>query len=302
MLHLMLANDASGFACGEVHGLFRPIRLEQLNRRCSCGYTECKIWPPVHASGEHLLYPSLFDKHPNIDFIVDSSKQPFWVLSQHRYLRERDIPFCDILVWKTPLELAESFRKRGRSDWLRVWLSTYRNLLTMFPNIRGVKYRDLLTKEHALRDACHRLGIPYFNGKENYWNRTYCLLGGSRTARSHLHRATGDDSTHQGTSGINTPYQTLTYTPVVDRALQMEVQRELDSNTLAGHIERLLSYIDVSNKAYDYTEFRQRANGVSLNRATIFLKRAKYQLRVVHCRYKFRNVPYFSPTPQSNAR
>ena len=102
--HLMLANDPAGFACGEVHGLFRPHVDGHVNRICSCGDPQCQLWPQVLARGEEELYASIFSLRPEVRLIVDSSKQPFWIRTQNRRLARANIRYDNILIWKTPLE------------------------------------------------------------------------------------------------------------------------------------------------------------------------------------------------------
>src|SRR6266498_3705998 len=75
--HLMLANDPKGFALGEIRSVFHPQRPDQINSVCGCGDPACTLWQQIRRNGENHVYETVFDLHPEVEFIVDSSKIPF---------------------------------------------------------------------------------------------------------------------------------------------------------------------------------------------------------------------------------
>ncbi len=64
---------------------------------------------------------------PEVEFIVDSSKDPFWIRSQSENLRRKGIQAKNILIWKTPLEFAYSCQRRDHfEDWDGRWIDYHR--------------------------------------------------------------------------------------------------------------------------------------------------------------------------------
>ncbi len=130
LFDLTLGNDVHGFSCREVSAYFRPFRPHHVAPVCGCGDPQCGLWREIKAGGEEQLYQTILDRLPNVEFIVDSSKDPLWIRSQVRNLARQRIETKHILIWKTPLEMAASWAKRGHSaSWERAWVS-YHQLCT----------------------------------------------------------------------------------------------------------------------------------------------------------------------------
>lgn len=293
--HLMLANDPHGFACGEVHGLFRPHKNSHVERECVCGYNPCRTWPKILEKGEAHLYQSIFALHPETEFIVESSKQPFWIRAQNENLRRQNVAFHNILIWKTPLDFASSKQRRGQPNWDGIWLHTHRLYLSFMSGIRAVRYEDMAKDHDALRRVCEYVDIPYFPGKENFWEKQHCVLGGSKTAKSHLVAKEEAAALHQSESlQQKIPHRTVDYVPVEDAALQRQVERRLAEEPLFAKLEQLLNYADISNAGYDPAEFQALAGDIAVPWHVVLLKQAKYELRMLQGRIRYRNAPRFA--------
>lgn len=188
MLDMILANDPGGFSCGEVHAIFRPTRPHHLHINCGCMRPDCDLWPQIHANGEKNLYQSIFDLRPETNFIVDSSKMLTWQYDQYRYLRSKPYDIYNILLWKTPEEYAYSCWKRKKLfRWKLHYYNYYRDFSNIFENWVSVSYTDLVTRPNlTIHKVCEAIGIPYFEGKQNYWENTRHTLFGNDSAIIHL--------------------------------------------------------------------------------------------------------------------
>jgi hypothetical protein len=293
--HMQLANDPRGFACGEAHGLFRPHKANHVNRDCTCGFDYCKVWPrvlPCKASG---LYRGIFDLFPDVDFVVDSSKQPFWILYQHKNLQRQGIEYSNILIWKTPLEFADSMKRKQESGWADIWLKLHRLYLTEIPGLRTVKYQDLVAKSDTLQLVCESLGIPFFAGKEQYWTKQHCVLGGSKTAKYHLYDGARSTDLYNQSPGMTKEigHRKIDYVPVIEERLQSEVEAVLAADSRFAAVTRVLEYCDVSNKDFDEAVRRDMAKEIRVPRLIVDLKRLKYYLRSAIGGLRYRNVPRF---------
>lgn len=193
--HLTLANDPKGFGIGEVKHLFRPTK-ERFTRPtwvCGCGDPNCTLWTRVKDNGEAHLYETIFEIHPEVDFIVDASKNVVWIDDQTNNLSRQGIEVGNVVIWKTLLEYAHSLQKRNRLDAkdgaeLANWARYHRNFYSFVADFRAVKYADYAHDQTTVLEAtCDYFGIPYFEGKERYWEKTHHALGGNLSSRIHLY-------------------------------------------------------------------------------------------------------------------
>lgn len=184
---MILANDPKGFSCGEVDALFNPYRSHHINPLCGCGDRRCNLWQRVLSAGVKNVYNTIFDLFPNVKFIVDSSKNPYWISSQTKNLFNKGIEFKHILIWKTPLEIAYSYEKRGKKNWYKHWINYHRLYLTAIEYYRTVKYYELTNNYNVIKRLCDYIQIPYFSTKLNYWDKVQHTIFGNVSAKIHLH-------------------------------------------------------------------------------------------------------------------
>ncbi len=188
--HLTLANDPKGFAVGEVKSLFRPTRAHHRRsvRSCQCGDPSCDLWDRAEKNGMDRLYESIFDIHPEVDFIVDSNKDILWTQHHTSRLAKQGIEVKIILIWKTLIEYAHSLQKRSYplENDLPLWIRFHRNFYSFFNHFGALKYKNY-TENHktTLQETCNYLGIPYFEGKEQYWEKKHHSLRGNSSAKLH---------------------------------------------------------------------------------------------------------------------
>ncbi len=184
LLELILSNDPNGFSCGEVKDYFHPTESHHSKPMCSCGNPECTVWSDIKNNGEDNLYNSIFDMFPNVEFITDSSKDPFWIAKQTKILNTNGIKTKNILIWKTPHEIAESYYKRNRlGEWHKRWVNYHRLYYTMIKDWRSVKCHEFTQDMNVLKEVCGYVNIPYFDDKKEYRKKVSHTLFGNNSAR-----------------------------------------------------------------------------------------------------------------------
>lgn len=188
MLDMILGNAPNGFSCGEMGALFYPNRRHHLKHRCGCEDLACKVWETVRNAGPAGAHMALFEMFPEVDFLIDSTKNPLWIREQGNVLERSGIDVVHILIWKAPQEFEHSRHKRERSSgWQRAWLHYHRAYMGMVKGWRAVRYRDLVESPDALKASCNHLKIPWFEGKERYWDKRHHILFGNNSAKIHLY-------------------------------------------------------------------------------------------------------------------
>lgn len=190
MLDMMLSNSPEGFSAGEVYALFRPYRPInfELKPKCGCGNPDCDFWFKIRKAGEKHLYKAIFRQMPEVSFIVDSSKEPWWIKQQSEYLKSQGIDVFHILIWKEPAAFAYSMHKRVRKHWKKFWKNYHRLYFSFIKNYIVISYSDLVkSPEILLSDLCRKTGLVFHSGKEKYWNKKHHTLFGNKSAKIHLY-------------------------------------------------------------------------------------------------------------------
>ena len=163
LLDMILSNDEKGFSLGEINAIFRPYRLHHLQLRTEL--LSNKVWEKIILDGENKLLPNLFETYQNVDFFVDSSKDPFWIKNQNDILNAKNIKFYNLLIYKTPEELSHSFHKRGILSSLEKHIKSYYTMYYyLIQNFVSISYKDLTTSNYLIKKICDYLEINYFEG------------------------------------------------------------------------------------------------------------------------------------------
>jgi hypothetical protein len=281
---MMIGNDPSGFSCGEVNALFYPKKEHHLNPSCGCSSKDCSIWNKVRKGGKNRLYVTLFELMPQIKFIVDSSKDPFWIESQTNNLKTQGIGFKSLLIWKNPYELAYSFHKKDRSKWDQIWLNYHRTYTTLVENWRSVPYSELTNNPETLENVCRYLEIPYFENKKKFWEKSHHLLFGNNTARVHLYpdKNSNDIKLNKKPGKSNSKsdkkkFRSIYYERVDNKSLIEEVDKTIQANSVFKDVLDLLEMRSVNNeKRGGHTSVN-----IDLNPAELLLRRLISNLKKV---------------------
>jgi hypothetical protein len=262
--HLTLANDPAGFAAGEVFRLFHPMHIRHLpqNMRCGCDDNDCSHWERVKKVGRSHLFEKIFEINPGVEFIVDSSKNIVWINEQSNRLAKQGIDVYHVVIWKTLLEFAQSLQKRNRlqeGNGLTDWLRYHRTFYSFFPDWRSVQYLEYTQNQKVvLNSVCNYLGIPNFDGKDRFWEKSHHVLGGNPSARIHLFNK--DSSNYMDERQRATPlhgevmvdekkHRNVYYEKPDQEALQKYVHQLRNELPLIKQVEEMLNDFNVVNEA-----------------------------------------------------
>jgi hypothetical protein len=277
---MILANDPKGFSCGEVNALFNPYRPHHTNPHCGCGDIKCNLWQRIIKRGVKNLYKTIFNFFPDIEFIIDSSKNSLWMSYQTKNLLKQDIETEHLLIWKTPLEFAHSFKKRGKKQWHKEWINYHRFYITALKTWRAVKYHDLVNGSDTLKAVCRFSNIPFFSEKSSYWGKKHHTLFGNISAKIHLlprkpvnHESLvrqSNDVPLQDPSLIEAPYRKIYYKAVNDKILENAVKQQMASNK---NFEKMLELFKINDVSNDFTS----AHSYSYSSLRLFMLNFQFQ-------------------------
>ena len=240
---MTLGNDPLGFSLGEINAYFNPWREHHFHPRCSCGFPDCDLWVQWRGIPQEDIYKAVFERFPNLEFIVDSSKDPLWIQRQAASLSQQGLDARHILMWKTPLEFGHSFRKRNRiGSWYRHWINYHRLYMTLVPRWGSIQYRHYAEGQESLSQICGYLDIPYFRGKEKFWEKPHHLIFGNNSARVHLGTDNKASRTHDEDDGgsHSVSHQTIYYRPIKDKLLENHVA---EVSRKSAHISYILAVL-----------------------------------------------------------
>jgi hypothetical protein len=220
ILDVMIGSGISSFSVGEVRALFYPTKKYHINPACGCGDKNCDIWKEIRKKGQNNLYTNIFGKCSGIETIIDSSKDPFWIVKQKKRLRELGIQTKVLLIWKSPDEFALSRLKRGNLHlWDYAWENYYRIFFSLIRDYKwkSVKYKDLALQPSAtLKKICSYCEISYSPNMLTYWEKKHHILFGNTSAKYHLYDQKNDN-----------------YKKAIDKLSTKEIQIDNDEEKLS---------------------------------------------------------------------
>jgi hypothetical protein len=190
------------FHVGEIHAYFRRTRRAYLIfRRTIKSFGDPKaarkanggeIWDAIDPEvGYQNAYREIFEKS-GAEIIIDSSKKPHHFRTAARACKKNRWPLHVVITFRP-------FAKIWQSDLNRENLK-----LSIIKNIHNyVELKEKIIDSHypwtilnveqlilnppdMTRALCDAVGVPYFEGKERYWNYPGCHLYGSLTQRRHM--------------------------------------------------------------------------------------------------------------------
>ncbi len=228
MLEKMLANGEDCVQCGEVAGAIRlrqpfPEHLQLLENTPESQF---------HFQASKLCPTGI---------VTDSAKDRCWVVKSHLRAIRNGMRVVNLLIWKSPTELAYSrWRRReigtGRGRWDRQWLRIHSFFVNAGMPLCTIRCSDL--QQHpasVLKRICDVTGMRYFPGKERFWESAHVQIGGSPTAR--------------GSSSIAGIASDSSF-PAEFESLRIEAQRFEELQAVKKIVQRLQKY-DVSQTYSD---------------------------------------------------
>lgn len=285
LLDMTLAHDATGFSCGELYAYLCPPTRDHVTAGCGCGDSACDVWSEVRRAPLDAPYAPLFARDESLQFVVDSSKKVSWLWHQARAARTRGERIDHVLVYKSPLEFAQSYARRGRlGRWADDWIGYHRLYTSAISRWHPIAYRDLVCTPSALEDLCRGLDLAWREDKHEYWRQRHHTLFGNAAARIHgrdpgsaAYRS--DAAVLASTRGasyrdaVGTSHRTVSYRPVKDPALAARVAATVAARPeIATLLERIRAGVGIAG-----SPLRRLATGARLRRmhATDQLRRRR---------------------------
>jgi hypothetical protein len=184
MLDLMLGHGADAFSCGEVVAWFRPWRAHHFEAR----QYPSELWKRIGGVPEDRFHSNAASEL-GVRFIVDSSKDEAWVLDTQRWAKRNGMSVFNLMLWKDPLSHAHSFWKRGASlnQWKKHYIRYYQRMIEAGIPFSSVHFEELVEDPSGkLKAICALVGMPYFEGKERFWEGDHDHLFGSLGTRKQV--------------------------------------------------------------------------------------------------------------------
>ena len=186
---------------GEIHAFFDVNKKNYGNSKLARNSFYGKIWDEInHEVGYQNAYKEIFEK-TEADIIIDSSKT-YYNLNRLSHACSRYNYSLHVIISFRPFaKIFQSDLKRDKSE------KNIINNIYQYFNIKNkivdqqfsctiVNAEDIiLDPRNMTKKLCEKVEIPYFEGKENYWNYPSCHLYGGRTQRLHFK--------NPGTAGYN---------------------------------------------------------------------------------------------------
>lgn len=180
------------FHVGEVHAFFRKDNVRYGQAKAANKSPGGEIWGQIdHTVGYENAYSEIFKKTKS-EIIIDSSKTPRNLRVCIASCVENTFPMHVVIIFRPLAKIWHSDLNRSRAEEKIIQnIKRYTRLKKMVID-QGIPH-SILNMESLILDPagitkvlCRETGVPYFDGKENYWNFPSCHLYGSRTQRRHL--------------------------------------------------------------------------------------------------------------------
>lgn len=247
MVDLILGNHPKAFSLGEVSAWFRPYRHHHFHIICSCKDPECP-WPELKNVQAHMFHLKCFEIL-NINVLVDSSKSLPWVIDNNLWASGNKIPVYNLLLFKDPISFFYSFWKRGVSfekSRKNEYLKYYGRFFQAGLPFVSLNYNKFVAEPaKVLHEICETLDLPYFEGKERFWEKEHHHLFGSMGIRKQV---------EQGVSEIRS---TESY-PIEFQKLIPELNKKLSSDKEIQAIYSKLKQNEIAGSSYTNDLFQVR--------------------------------------------
>lgn len=185
LLDMLLSNDPRGMSLGEIYALKYPFRTHHLQERINLVKHDPK-WNRIINASTDQFYTNLINLFPEKDFFVDSSKHPIWIHKNVKALQMQNVKVYNLLIYKSPVEIAESFKKRKRwNEWPKSWINYHKLYFSLIDDFYVIGYKDLVAGHKNFKEICQKVGIQYFDEKFNFWSKKQPTFFGNNRTRYH---------------------------------------------------------------------------------------------------------------------
>lgn len=180
LLGKILSNDPKAIYVGEIQAIFSPTRTHHIETIQNINKSSGP-WKIVLEKKSASLPSSIFEAYNEKEFVVDSSKNSFWISRLKSNSDKQYINHKNILIYKDPKDFAYSILKRGKKNWAKQYISYHKKYFANIDNFYVVSFTSLIEKKQTLRSLCGWLEIEYFESKYDYWNNPHMGFFGSNT-------------------------------------------------------------------------------------------------------------------------
>ena len=176
----ILSNDLKALYTGEMQALFYPKRIHHFDvlKEITTGKSD---WKGILEKEFTKLPISIFDAFIDKEFIIDSSKNSFWISKLTSNAARQSVNHKNVLIYKDPEDFAYSILKRGGEDWVRQYIAYHKKYFSNINNFYVISFTSLVNNKQTLKSLCEWLGIKYFEAKYNYWENPNQGFFGSNT-------------------------------------------------------------------------------------------------------------------------
>lgn len=277
MLDMILSNDPKGYSLGEIIALFRPTQKHHFGELKKVK-GESEKWNKILSDKESNLYRNLFDTFPAVDYFVDSSKSPLWIQKQSKILEKEGIIVKNLLIYKEPIDIAYSFKRRERyKDWKRTWINYHRLYFTLISDFKTISYKDFVKNGNLLKEVCEFAGIKYFDKKEEFWTKEHHTFFGNRRARVHTSNLEVKKDKEFLSLDDKKDHKKIYYKEVDDEDVIKEVDKLLMSDK---RFEWVLNYLKV--KDFSKKEVKNMPSKIpNFKKYSVLLRKLKRQTQRV---------------------
>jgi len=185
ILDLILGRIEDSISMGEVGRIYLPRKKEHFERECGCMQDGCNYWDSVLSGSPKGLHLRAFQEF-GVSTLIDSTKDPHWIKDRGDELKKAGVEVINLLIWKTPTAIRNSFAKRGKEGaWRRSWKNYHMLYFSLIHEFYSVPFYSLLRGDDEFVGRLKRIGIEDYN--LNYWEYPGHTLFGNDSAKRHLH-------------------------------------------------------------------------------------------------------------------
>jgi hypothetical protein len=180
------------FHIGEAHAFFCKGNKRFGNPKAARKMTGGEIWDEIDPMvGYENAYEEIFNK-TKAEMIIDSSKTPRNLSIFKTACVEKQYSIHVVVTFRPFAKIWNSDLKRNKNEKKIIQnINRYFRYKKMVMD-QGLEY-SIINMENLILDPpgitsalCSATGVPYFKGKENYWQFPGCHLYGSHTQRRHF--------------------------------------------------------------------------------------------------------------------
>jgi hypothetical protein len=180
LLGKILSNDLNALYTGEMQAVFYPKRIHHFEviKDVKSGTSP---WKGILNKGTLNLPKSIFDAFNEKNFVVDSSKNSFWISKLISKSSKQSINHKNVLIYKDPKDFAYSILKRDEKNWVSQYINYHKKYFSNVNNFYVLSFTSFVNNKQTLEDLCDWLDIKYFDSKYNYWENKNQGFFGSNT-------------------------------------------------------------------------------------------------------------------------